>query len=253
MSTVTAPATADRPGGRARSAPRDLVALTGGLFVLAVVGAFIAGGDTPNGDASAATVIAHYTENRTQGIIASVVLALSAVPALAFAARLRERARIGAHRTLADFTFAAGVLTAMGCLAVAGIHLALAEYARDLDPAAAQALNALDADSFVALATGIAALVLGGSLIALRSSLLPAWLGWTGIPVAIAIFTPVGFFAACLGGIWIITSSVVLSAHGEEPYVWTARDGAGGDTGAGTASNGTPIRRRAQHRERQTL
>jgi hypothetical protein len=51
----------------------------------------------------------------------------------------------------------AGVLTAAGFLATAAIHFALANYGRDLDAAAAQALNALDADSFVPLTTCIAA------------------------------------------------------------------------------------------------
>jgi hypothetical protein len=243
MTTLTTPTTADRPNERSANRLRDLVALTGGLFVLAVVGAFIVGGDTPKGDAGAEAVIAHYTENRTQGIIASLVLALAAVPALAFAARLRERARLalGADRTLPNFAFASGVVMAMGFLGAAAIHLALADYARDLEPAGAQALNSLDADSFLLFTTGIATLVLAGSLIALRSPLLPAWLGWTGIPVAIAIFTPVGFFAACLGGVWIIATSLLLYARGEQPDTGGTRDRVSSNGSTDTASSGTGL------------
>lgn len=215
MSTLSSPTTAQPPPSVRR--PRDLTVLTGALFVLGVVGAYFAWGGTPDGDASPGTVIAHYTAHRTQGIVAAIVLAVMTVPALAFAARLRERARLamGADSTLSNLVFGAGVLMAMGFLAAAVIHLALADYARVLDPSAAQALNALDGDSFVLLVPGIGTLVLAGSLIAIRSSLLPTWLGWAGIPVAVAMFTPVGFFAMAVAGVWVIVISVLLWARGD--------------------------------------
>ena len=81
-------------------------------------------------------------------------------------------------------------MTAAGFLAAAVIHLAPADYARDLTFSAAQALNALNADSFVVFTTGLAALVLAASLIAVPSQLLPTWLGWPGIAIAIMMFTP---------------------------------------------------------------
>jgi hypothetical protein len=184
-------------------------------------------GGYANGDASAGAIIAHYTANRTQGITAAIILALAAVPTLAFAARLGERARValGADGTLPNFAFAAGVLTAAGFLGAAAIHLALADYARDVNFSAAQALNALDADSFLLFTTGLATLVFAGSLIALRSRLLPSWLGWPGIVIAIAMFTPVGFFAACLAGAWIIVVSLSLYASGDEPAGGGRADG----------------------------
>jgi hypothetical protein len=40
-------------------------------------------------------------------------------------------------------------VAAAGFLGAAGIHLALSDYGRDIDLAAAQALNTLEADSFV--------------------------------------------------------------------------------------------------------
>jgi hypothetical protein len=217
MTDLTPPISAAPRRGRAYKRRWDVMALTGALFVTGVVAAFVTAGNTPDGDASAQAVIAHYADNRTQGIIASVVLALTAVPALAFAARLRERARVafGIDRTIPNLAFGAGVVTATGVLGAAAIHLALSDYARDLDPSAVQALNALDADSFLLFTTGIATLVLATSLVAIRSRLLPAWLGWVGIPVSIAMFTPVGFFAACVAGAWIIGASLILFTGGE--------------------------------------
>jgi hypothetical protein len=104
-----------------------------------------------------------------------------------------------------------------GFLGAAGIHLSLSDHGRDLDLAAAQALNAFDADSFVLFTAGLSALVLAGSLIALRSQLLAPSLGWVGTVIAIAIFTPVGFFASCAAGAWIIAVSLVLYVSGQRP------------------------------------
>jgi hypothetical protein len=232
MTTVTSSPTADRPRERAVRAPRDVTALTGALFVLGVVAAFVIAGNTPDGDASAQAVIAHYTDNRAQGIVAAIVLALATIPTVAFAARLRERSRrLLVDRTLPNLAFGAGVLSAAGFLAAAAIHLALSDYARDLDPSAAQALNALDADSFLLFTTGIAMLVLAASLIAIRSQLLPAWLGWMGIAVTVAMFTPIGFFAACVAGAWIIVTSLIL-------FVAAERSGEGASDRSDTGSNG---------------
>ncbi len=195
------------PKGRAR----DVVALTGALSVLLIVASFVVWGNTPKGDASAAEVFAHYSDSRTQGLIAAVLLAVSTIPLMAFAASLRERARaVMPDSMLPSFALGAGIVAAAGFIGAAGVHLALSDYGRDIDLAAAQALNALDADSFMLFTAGLSALVLAGSLIALRSHLLSPWLGWAGIIVAIAIFTPVGFFASCAAGAWIIATSIIL-------------------------------------------
>jgi hypothetical protein len=58
-------------------------------------------------------------------------------------------------------------------------------------------------------------LVLGGSLAAIRSTLLPTWLGWVGVVLFVLQFTPVGFFAALLALIWIIVVSVLLYLQGD--------------------------------------
>jgi hypothetical protein len=101
-------------------------------------------------------------------------------------------------------------VAAAGLIGAAGVHLPLSDYGRNIDLAAAQALNALDADSFVLFTAGLSALVLAGSLIALRSHLLSPCLGCAWIIVAIALFTSVGFFGSCTDGPWIIATSIIL-------------------------------------------
>ena len=45
---------------------------------------------------------------------------------------------------------------------------------------------------------------------AIRHGGLPRWLGWIGIVIGIAAFTPAGFFAFLAGGLWILIASVLL-------------------------------------------
>jgi hypothetical protein len=201
---------------------RDPRALTGALFVVLVLVAFIPlGGDTPDGDASAQKVVSFYTDNDTREIIAAAVLSLGAVALLYFSAVVRERFRAVAPggSALATFALAAGVVASGGFLAAAGLHFALADYAGDIRPAAAQALNAIDSDFFLPFSSGIAALVLAISLLAIRTRALAPWLGWVGVVLFVVSFTPVGFVAFGLAGIWIIVVSVLLYLRGESTAV----------------------------------
>jgi hypothetical protein len=209
---------------------RDRRALTGALFVVLVLVAFFGlGGNTPEGDDSARKVVSYYADHETKEIIAALVLALSAVALLFFSATLRDRFRavLPGRSVLPDFAFGAGVVAAGGFLAAAALHFALADYATDVQPAAAQAMNAIDSDFFLPFTTGLAALVLASSLTAIRTKVLSPWLGWVGIVLFIVFFTPVGFVAFGLSGIWIIVASVLLYLRGEAAVAAPAATGPG--------------------------
>ena len=196
---------------------RDLGWLTGALFVVLVIVAFIAlGGDTPEGDASARKVVSFYDDNEAKEIIAAVVLALSAVPLLFFTSMLWGRLRdaLGQGSVVPVFAALGGGLAAAGFATAAAIHFALADYSSDIAPAAAQALNALDSDFFLPFTTGLAVLLLATSVAAIRASVLPRWLGWVGLVLFVVYFTPAGFIAFGLTGIWIIVASIVLYLRG---------------------------------------
>ena len=202
---------------------RDLAPLTGVLFVVLVIIAFIPlGGSTPEGDDSAQKVVSFYSDHETREIIASIVLGLGAVALLFFAATLKQRLEDAepVRGSLPTVALGAGIVASGGFLAAATVHLALADYAGDIDASAVQALNAIDADFFLPFAMGIAALVLATSLWLVRNkSLLPTWLGWVGIIIFVVSFTPVGFIAFGLAGIWIIVVSVLLYLRNEKATV----------------------------------
>jgi hypothetical protein len=196
---------------------RDLIALTGALFVVLLVAGFLIGGDTPDGDAAGVKVVSYYKDNEAQNVVAIILIGLSTVPLLLFASTFRERVRVAlpGRSVIPNFILLAGGLTAAGLLGAGVIHLALTDLADEIRPQAAQALNALDNDSWIAFAPPVVMLVLGGSLAAIRSTLLPTWLGWVGVVLFVLQFTPVGFFAAVLALIWLITISVLLYLRGD--------------------------------------
>ena len=202
---------------------RDLASLTGALFVVLTLIAFFAlGGSTPEGDDSAQKVVSFYSDHETKEIIAAVVLSLGAVALIFFAATLKRRLEVaGPDRgILPTVALGAGIIAAGGFLTAATLHFALADYAGDIDPSAAQALNAIDSDFFLPFAMGLATLILATSLWLLRNrSLLPTWLGWLGIIIFVISFTPAGFIGFGLAGIWIIVVSILLYLRDETAAV----------------------------------
>jgi hypothetical protein len=198
---------------------RDFAPLTGVLFVALVLIAFIPlGGSTPEGNDSAQKVVSFYSDHETREILASIVLGLGAVSLLFFGATLRQR--LEAVRPdrgiLPTVAFGAAIVASGGFLAAATLHFALADYAGDIQPSAAQALNAIDSDFFLPFAMGLAAMIFAASLWLIKAkSLLPTWLGWAGIVLFIVSFTPAGFIAFGLAGIWIVVVSILLYVREE--------------------------------------
>ena len=198
---------------------RSLTPLAGGLFVVLLIATFGGvWGDTPKGDVSGSDVISYYEDHGTQGMVAAVMLAVSAVPLLVFASAVRERLRASLPEgsVLPNLAFGAGIVGAAGFTAAASAHFAVADYADELEPAAAQAVNAIDADLFLAFTMGVATLVLAMSLAALRSAVLPSWSGWAGVALFVGSITPAGAVAFPLCVLWILMTSVMLYRRGPD-------------------------------------
>ena len=195
---------------------RSLAPLAGALFIVSLIVAFSATGGTPSGDASGAEVVAYFKDHGTRHLVGAVAVAMTSVPLLLFAAAVRERLRavMPGGSAVPGFAFGAGVAGAAGVLGAATVHFALADYGDQISPAAAQALNAIDADYFLAFSVGVVTLVLAMSVAALRTDLLPTWAGWAGIVLFVVSITPVGFVAVALSALWIVMASVLLYRSG---------------------------------------
>ena len=196
-----------------------LVPLTGVLFVALLILSFIVGGEPPDADEPVQEIVEHYVDNDTEIWISAGIAGLAMLSVLFFGAYLRKlfSAAEGPGGMLSPLVLTAAAILAVGGAIDVTISVALAEAAEDVDPVAVQTLQALWDNDFVPVALGIELLFLSVGLSTLKYGVLPKWLGWVAIVLAVVAFTPVGFVAFPLGGIWVIVISVLLAVRARQP------------------------------------
>jgi Domain of unknown function (DUF4386) len=192
--------------------PRQIGALTGIIFVVLIIIAFIVGGNTPDVNDSPRDIVSFYIDNDSEQQVAAALLALACVAFVFFLGTLRQvlRAAAGDEGGLSTVAMLGGLMIVVGAAIFAGIGFTLGDAADDLPASATLALNALNSDLFFPVAVGTAAFNLGLGLAVLRHGGLPRWLGWVAAVIGVAGLTPAGFFAFLATGIVIVAASVVL-------------------------------------------
>jgi magnesium-transporting ATPase (P-type) len=201
-------------------------ALAGVLFVALFAVALALSGNT--GD-NPSEVQQWYADdgNQTKQIVAWFLYVGSALAFLSFLGTLRDmlvRAE-GGPGTLSALVFGPGLVFA--ALYVAGVSLfaAPASLADDsdfkLDPNSAQLFN--NAGYFLLVGGVMVAsiLVLSTSTAALRTGILPAWLGWAGLIVAVAMIFAIFFLPILVFAAWVLVVSLVMLIA-----AWRVRGGA---------------------------
>ncbi len=202
--------------------PRPLALLSGVVFVVLVVVAFVVlGGDTPDVKASGAKVASYYSDHNDREGAAVFVLVVATLFAAIFVGYLWATLRwASASPAWSAVAVVGGIVAIAGFLVAAGVHLALTEAAdKHYSPDALRVLNALDSDSFFGFGAGMALLMLGTGAALVTSSVFPSWLGWVGVVLGVLGFTPVGFFVFILSGLWVIVLSILCYSRlsrGEE-------------------------------------
>jgi hypothetical protein len=193
--------------------------LTGILFVLLTIGAFLVSGETPGTDDSRQKIVSFYLDNDSEQMISASLLALASVALLFFLGSLRRtlRAVRGDEGGLSTVALLGGLMIAVGASIFAGIGFTLGDVADELPPSAILTLNALNSDLFFPIAVGTAVFNLGLALAVLRHGGLPRLLGWLALVIGIAGLTPAGFFAFLATGIVIVWASVVLAQQATAP------------------------------------
>ena len=208
---------------------RRLIPLTGTVGVVVLVVAFAAGGSPPTGKASAQKVASFYAGHGTTQTVSGVLLSLGALLFLIFAATFAARVgrAPGAPAGAAALCLAGAVVLVVGLTIYAGLNIALGDVATDVSGAALQALNVLNQEAvFVFLITiGSSAFLLGAGIAVLTLALLPRWLGWLAIALAIVGAIPshvlggaldhIGFLAFAGLGIWTVIVGVMLAARAD--------------------------------------
>ena len=191
---------------------RSVGPLTGILFVVLVIVAFLVSGETPATDDSPREIVDFYLDNDDSQAAGSAVLALGCVALIFFLGTLRRalRAAAGDDGGLSTVVLLGGVVLAVGASIFAGIGFTLGDAADELPPSAILTLNALNSDMFFTVAVGTAVFNLALALAVLRHGGLPRPLGWVALVIGIAGLTPLGFFAFLATGIVIVWASVAL-------------------------------------------
>jgi hypothetical protein len=191
--------------------------LTGIVFVvLLVIGFGVLGGDTPDSDEGAPTIISYYNDHQGREIAAGIVVVLAVVFLALFVVALRDYLRGdggGVGGFWSNVLLVGGAASVAGFFGAVGVHAALIDGAdQHIAPAAMVALNSLDNWDFFAFVTPLAIMMLGATGAILKGgAALPKWLGWAALVLFIGYFAgPFGFLAFMLTGVWIIITGIVM-------------------------------------------
>ncbi len=192
---------------------KQLLPLSGVASVLLIVASFIVVGEPPDLNAPADEVVSFYAENDSSLQWGAALLALGAFFFMLFATTIasllrRDPARGG---VAAHFSFAGGILFAVGATIFAGLSFTAGDAVADVGPATLQTLHVLEMDMFFTVAVGTAAFLLGSGVGALKSGVLPSWLAWAAIVIGVLAITPLGFFGFLALGVWTLIASVMLA------------------------------------------
>jgi hypothetical protein len=201
-------------------------ALSGIVFVaLMLVGAtFVL--DVPKGDASAQEIASYLTDsgNHTRNIIGAYLWVLGGLAFLGFVTGLRSvlRRAEGDPGTLSNLVFGAGVVfTAVWSVSAATIaSVAYAvEFsdARVSNPDLVTVLPSLGG-LLLLLGGGFAGILLlaATSILIFRTGVLPRWLAWLGIVVAIATVFDVAYMNILPLVGWVLVASIAMLRRREE-------------------------------------
>jgi len=204
-----------------RSSKDRWAALTGVGFILILIASFIIMGDEPpEAKDGGQAVIDHYSENKDSieiGALAGAIAAIFLVWFFAYVSRLVSNA-LGGSSMVPTVAIVGAAIVAVGAAIDNTLLFALAEAADDLDPSAAQAIQAIWDNDFIPFLVGTSLAMLATGIGVLKSGILPKWLGWIAVAIGIVAATPAGFVGAIAAALWILVSSILLAiSAGREP------------------------------------
>jgi len=186
-----------------------LVPLLGAVFVVLAIVGFIIMGEPPSTDDNTAQEITDwYIDNHDEAIAGALIIGLGAVGFIFFANYLRMIFR----ETSASATILVGAaIFVVGGAIDSTLLLATAEAADDIDPTAVQALQAFWDNDFLPVAIGMSVMLFSLAVAILKTAVVPRWLGWVTLVLAVLSITPVGFFAFPATGLLILVLSIMFT------------------------------------------
>jgi hypothetical protein len=210
-----------------------LAALAGGVLavVLWVVGTLLReAGDLPADDATGDQILAWYVSDEWTILASGFIFMLGALFFLVFLGALRARlvAAEGPPGFLTAIAFGSGLLVALCLLLLPTTDMVAALSNEELTGDAALAISNLGDMFFLGAEVSAALLLASAGVLFIRTRLLPAWLGWASLVVALwLLILPVGWAGLLLGfTLWTVLVAVLLwmrpagepvTAHPPEP------------------------------------
>jgi len=198
------------------------VPLTGAAFVVVLIAGFLIGGEPPDvGDDSAREIVEFYDDDK---VIFGAVLQTAAIAFFVFFfAHLSRLVRLaeGDGGLLSRVCFGGALIFAAGGAFDATLIFTMAEAGDDISPQSVKTLAALFENDFLPLALGILLILISMGLATIRLGVLPKWLGWVALALAVVALTPIGFAAFLGTALWILIVSVLLAIRGRRPVADT--------------------------------
>jgi hypothetical protein len=187
-----------------------LLPLTGVAFIVLAIVGFIVGGEPPDADEPVQEIVDFYVDDRDSIFVGVYLLALAMGVCSFFANHLRTVF----HGTRASATILVGAaIAAVGGAIDGTLLIAMAEAAdNEVPPESIQTLQAFWDNDYLPFAIGITVFLISIGVSILRTAVLPRWLGWVTLAVALVSVIPlVGFFAFPLTGLLILVLSIWLT------------------------------------------
>lgn len=194
--------------------------LSGVVFVaLSIIGLALVSG-SPSADDPDEEWLSYYADsgNRGKEIAVFFLFVIGALFLVWFATTLRGRLRAYESEpyTLSALVFGSGVAVAV--LLLAGVSLAVGHSITiedtdrfTVDPNVARLVGDTGFLFLVCSVMIAALLVIGTSLLALRTDVLPTWLGWVGLVAAVVqLVAALAFFPLFVFWAWVLVVSVTL-------------------------------------------
>ncbi|MBA2462092.1 MAG: hypothetical protein H0V45_10075 [Actinobacteria bacterium] len=190
-----------------------VVAVIGWLLAVLVLEAF---GDSPADDAGPQQLLEYFQNEEGSIYIGAICFFVGSGALLWFGGVLREAIAATGLDRLATIAFGATVATAVLTMGLLVPQVSAAFEANEsegpLSPEAAQALWVAGDGFFVAAEFTAATLLLAVALATLRSRMLPTWLAWLSLVIALVlVIPPIGWAALIFGfPIWILLVTFFL-------------------------------------------
>ncbi len=188
------------------------LAISGILFAVLVVAAFLITSDQVDESASVAKAFAYWSDHRTAEIVSALLLHTATVALVFFGAGLRSvlRGGEGEEANYSVVAFGGAVFAAVGFSIAALLSLATATAADQGSRTAVYTLNQLGAVDWVPFTAGLCVMMLAVGIGGLRTLSLPRSLSWVAIALGVAFLTPFGWFGFLVLPFWVLAASLVL-------------------------------------------